>query len=283
MHFRPLDAATTDKLNAILTVGSLVSKSYRRRLWRAHQRRQLHGLDRHPAGRPERRHGAVAGGDPARARLRPLGALHPHRGVLRRHQGTEADRILRPDLARPDRLQPRDTRRRAACVVPAGGEQGAAGDRGGGAARGVGAARRAAPKAQAARRRQQRSAVDDCARRAGAEAAALNEAESKDILRAYGIATPQEALVTSLDEAVAPPNTSAIRSCSKRFPTHSRTSRTRAPSRSTSRPREPLRAAYERMRRKLAAAHARRHAGRQQFVAAGSSSCSACIAIRRWG
>ena len=39
-------------------------------------------------------------------------------------------------------------------------------------------------------------------RRAGAEAIALNEAESKDILRAYGIPTPQEALVTSPDEAV---------------------------------------------------------------------------------
>ena len=41
-----------------------------------------------------------------------------------------------------------------------------------------------------------------CASARGAEAAALNEADSKDILRAYGIATPEEALVTSVDDAL---------------------------------------------------------------------------------
>jgi succinyl-CoA synthetase beta subunit len=38
--------------------------------------------------------------------------------------------------------------------------------------------------------------------RAGVEPVALNEAESKDVLRAYGIATPTEALVTSVEAAV---------------------------------------------------------------------------------
>ena len=38
--------------------------------------------------------------------------------------------------------------------------------------------------------------------RAGAEAAALDEVESKELLRAYGIATPAEQLVTSVEQAV---------------------------------------------------------------------------------
>ena len=100
------------KLNAILERRLAGVEPDRRRLWRAHQRRQLHQLDRRHAGRPERRHRAGAGADPARARLRPRRELHPPAGGLCRHPGEEADRVLRADLARPYRLQPRAARRR---------------------------------------------------------------------------------------------------------------------------------------------------------------------------
>src|SRR5262249_58757986 len=49
----------------------------------------------------------------------------------------------------------------------------------------------------------QRAASERLRRRAGATAAALNEADSKDVLRAYCIGTPNEALVTSRGGAVA--------------------------------------------------------------------------------
>jgi acetyltransferase len=49
---------------------------------------------------------------------------------------------------------------------------------------------------------QQRAALERLRARARASAAALNEVESKDILRAYGIRISEEALVTSLEEAV---------------------------------------------------------------------------------
>ena len=101
-------------------------QSDRRRLRRAHQRRELHGLDRGDAVGPERRHRAVAGSAAARARLRPRRELHPHGGGIRGDQGQEADRLRHADLARPHRLQPRAARQGAACVVPAGSQQGAA-------------------------------------------------------------------------------------------------------------------------------------------------------------
>jgi acetyltransferase len=49
---------------------------------------------------------------------------------------------------------------------------------------------------------QQRAALDRLRARAGAGGVALNEVESKNILRAYGIATPEEALVTTAGSAV---------------------------------------------------------------------------------
>jgi len=48
----------------------------------------------------------------------------------------------------------------------------------------------------------QRETIERLRHRAGAEAAALNEVESKEVLRAYGIATPAEALVASAADAV---------------------------------------------------------------------------------
>src|SRR5262249_2486261 len=48
----------------------------------------------------------------------------------------------------------------------------------------------------------QRAASKRLRQRAGSTATALNEADSKDILRAYGIATPNEALVSSRSDAL---------------------------------------------------------------------------------
>jgi acyl-CoA synthetase (NDP forming) len=57
--------------------------------------------------------------------------------------------------------------------------------------------------AQRPRTSEQSALIERLRRRAGNAAAALNEFESKEVLRAYGIATPQEVLVASLDEALA--------------------------------------------------------------------------------
>src|SRR5262249_38116260 len=54
-----------------------------------------------------------------------------------------------------------------------------------------------------ARTPEQRAAIANLQARARAKAQALNEADSKEILRRYGIATPQEALVTSPEDAAA--------------------------------------------------------------------------------
>jgi len=56
---------------------------------------------------------------------------------------------------------------------------------------------------RAARTPEQSALIERLRRRAGSDAAALNEVESKEVLRAWGIATPKEALAASLDEALA--------------------------------------------------------------------------------
>jgi acetyltransferase len=55
---------------------------------------------------------------------------------------------------------------------------------------------------QPARTAEQKAAIKRLSERAGPEAIALNEMESKAVLRAYGIATPQEALVSSIEDAL---------------------------------------------------------------------------------
>ena len=106
--------------------------------------------------------------------------------------------FVHPDLARPDRLQPRAARARAARLVPAGGQQGAARDRQ------RGAARRAERLRMAARPADARAAESRRARalRAPAQARRARRGRIQGVLRAYGIATPAEALVKSRDDAV---------------------------------------------------------------------------------
>lgn len=54
-----------------------------------------------------------------------------------------------------------------------------------------------------ARSAEQSALIERLRQRAGNKASALNEFESKEVLRAYGIATPQEALVNSMEQALA--------------------------------------------------------------------------------
>ena len=135
LHFRPLEAATTEKLNAILGVGSLVGNPTDGGygvLTSADN--YINSIDAMQAD-PNVDIVLVQEQIPREAGIRPLRDLRPPAGGLRRHPREEADRVLRADLARPYRLQPRVARRGAARLVPAGGEQGAARDRCGGAAR----------------------------------------------------------------------------------------------------------------------------------------------------
>jgi acyl-CoA synthetase (NDP forming) len=60
----------------------------------------------------------------------------------------------------------------------------------------------AAPASERRPTSEQQRVIDIARAAAGANAVALNEVESKALLRAYGIATPAEALVTSPDEAL---------------------------------------------------------------------------------
>ena len=101
----------------------------RRRLWRAHQRRQLQELDRRARSRSQRRHGAAAGSAAARGRLAARRALYRDGRAARRRRREEADRLRHADLARAERPQPRVGGEGAARLVPAGSEQGAARDR----------------------------------------------------------------------------------------------------------------------------------------------------------
>jgi acetate---CoA ligase (ADP-forming) len=62
---------------------------------------------------------------------------------------------------------------------------------------------RSAEGTRPTRTAQQTALIERLRQRAGAEAAALNEFDSKEVLRTYGIASPKEELVTSLDDALA--------------------------------------------------------------------------------
>jgi acetyltransferase len=62
---------------------------------------------------------------------------------------------------------------------------------------------RSAESAQPTHTSQQSALIERVRARAGNDATALNEFESKELLRAYGVVTPDEALVASLDDALA--------------------------------------------------------------------------------
>ncbi len=155
---------------------------------------------------------------------------------LRGHQGEEADRLRDADLARPDRLQPRAARQGAACVVPAGGQQGAARDRQRRAARRDRAARVARPAttgradARAARRRSRRLRGARAREATGAQRGATRRtccAPTASRRRRRRWSTSPRGRASQAADAHR-----LSRSCSRRCPTRSRTSPTSARSRS---------------------------------------------------
>ena len=128
----------------------------------------------------------------------------------------------------------------------------------------------------------QREIVERLRKRAGAEAAALNEADSKDILRAYGIATPKEALVTSVDDALKAAERIGYPVVLKAVSdTLTHKSDVGAVALNLATP-DALRAAYEGMSANLRSTRSPA-CWSVRWSAAGSSWCSACIATARWG
>ena len=123
----------------------------------------------------------------------------------------------------------------------------------------------------------------DLRARATAEPVALDEAQSKEVLRAYGIATAGGGAGDVAAEARSrPPSASAIRSCSRRCRRRSlHKSDVGAVALDLATP-----AATDRRLRAHGAAAASEHASPACWSAsrsaAGSSSCSACIAIPKW-
>ena len=201
LEFRPLAPATTERLNAVLTVGSLVGNPIDGGFG------VLSSADNFMASID------ALQGDPNVDMVLMQEGLPRAPGSDRAEhyirladdyaatKSEKADRVRHPDLPRPDRLQPcgagkaphvsflqeaykalraiasvarRDERERLAQAPPAD----------------------ALPPAP-----ERRALIERCAGARTAEPAALDEAQSKDVLRAYGIATPAEALVTSRADA----------------------------------------------------------------------------------
>ena len=204
LEFHALAPATTERLNAVLTVGSLVVQSDRRRLRRAEQRRQFHG-QRSTRCRPTRTWTWCWCRRRCRARPAPIApsttfALADDYAATKAtkpiafvtpisHGQTDYSRALRAKARHVSFLQEAYKALRAIASVARRDER----------ARLAHGTPLAAQRAHAGTPRADRAFARA---RATAKPVALDEAESKEVLRAYGIATPAEALVTSRAAAI---------------------------------------------------------------------------------
>ena len=201
LQFRPLAPATTEKLNAVLTVGSLVSnpidggfgvltsaENYMASIEALHADPNVdivllqETVPREAGSARAENYIAMANEYAAAKATKPIAFITPIS-----HGQTDYSRALRAKAAHISFLQEANKALRAIASVTRRDRlerlvHAATDDR--------------EPTAQ------QRAALDRLRARAGAGAVALNEVESKNILRAYGIATPEEALVTTAGEAV---------------------------------------------------------------------------------
>ncbi len=282
LHFRPLEAATTDKLNAILKVGSLVSNptdggygvltsadNYINSIdtMQADPNVDMvlvqEAIPREPgSGRAENYIRLVEDYAATRAK-KPIAFCAPTS-----HGHTDFSRALRADTPHVSFLQEANKALRAIATVARRDEL----ER---LARTV--------IAEPERTPAQREIVERLRKRAGAEAAALNEADSKDILRAYGIATPEEALVTSVDDALKAAERIGYPVVLKAVSdTLTHKSDVGAVALNLSTP-DALRAAYEGHVGQALRSTRSPACWSVRWSAAGSSWCSACIAIARWG
>ena len=129
----------------------------------------------------------------------------------------------------------------------------------------------------------QRTIVERVRSRAAAEPVALDEAESKNVLRAYGIATPAETLVTSPAAAVKAAERIGYPVVLKAVsPTLLHKSDVGAVALNLATP-EELTAAYDRMARSLSDTALSRDAGLPADPRRRWSWCSGSIATPRWG
>jgi len=203
LHFRPLEAATTEKLNAILGVGSLVGNptdgGYGVLTSADNYINSIDAMQADPnvdivlvqeqipreagSGRSETYVRLLEDYVATRAR-KPIAFCAPAS-----HGHTDFSRALRASAPHISFLQEANKALRAIAAVARRDEMERLAPAGSGAA----PAPTLAQQAIIARLRS----------RAGNEAAALNEFESKEVLRAWGIAAPKEELVASLDDALA--------------------------------------------------------------------------------
>jgi len=201
LHFRPLQAETTDKLNAILGVGSLVSNptdgGYGVLTSADNYINSLDAMQADPnvdivivqeqiprdpgSGRAENYVRLLEDYAATRA-TKPIAFCAPAS-----HGHTDFSRALRAASPHVSFLQEANKALRAIAAVARRDEQ----ER---LARTAGDTRLPSDE--------QRATIERLRVRATAEARALNEFESKAALRAYGIATPKETLVSSVDDAL---------------------------------------------------------------------------------
>ncbi|MGH6768395.1 MAG: acetate--CoA ligase family protein [Xanthobacteraceae bacterium] len=202
LHFRPLEAATTEKLNSILGVGSLVSNptdgGYGVLTSADNYINSIDAMQADPnvdivlvqeqiprspgSGRAENYIRLLEDYAATRAR-KPIAFCAPAS-----HGHTDFSRALRAASPHVSFLQEANKALRAIAKVARRSE----------VERLVAQAPAALPPLTAA----QREIVDDVRRLAQASATALDEVQSKEVLRACGIVTPNERLVTSAADAV---------------------------------------------------------------------------------
>jgi acetyltransferase len=201
LHFRPLQATTTDKLNAMLGVGSLVSNptdgGYGVLTSADNYVNAIDLMQADPnvdivlvqeqipresgTGRAEKYVRLLEDYAATRAN-KPIAFCAPAS-----HGHTDFSRALRAACPHVSFMQEANKAMRAIATVARRDE--------------MERLARTAPE-QPARTAEQQAIIERLRERAGPEAAALNELESKAVLRAYGIATPQEALSASVEDAL---------------------------------------------------------------------------------
>jgi acyl-CoA synthetase (NDP forming) len=202
LHFRPLEAATTGKLNEILGVGSLVGNptdgGYGVLTSADNYINSIDAMQDDPnvdivlvqeqiprdagTGRAEAYVGLLENYVATRAK-KPIAFCAPTS-----HGHTDFSRALRAKAPHVSFLQEANKALRAIAAVARRDEM----ERLAHTAEGT----KPTPTAE------QSAVIERLRQHAGNEASALNEFESKGVLRAYGIATPKEELVTSLDGAL---------------------------------------------------------------------------------
>ena len=202
LEFQALAPATTERLNSILTVGSLVSNpidggfgvltsadNYMASIEALQSDPNVdmvllqEALPRQPGSDRSEKYIRMANDYAATKANKPIAFVTPTS-----HGQTDHSRALRAKTPHVSFLQEANKALRAIAAVARREE--------------IERLAASAPDAAPALTPQQRETIDDVRGLAQAEALALDEVQSKDVLRAYGIATPTESLVTSLKGAV---------------------------------------------------------------------------------